>query len=174
MYCCTGKSFRYPYPPCSCSASLQMLKQVSVAKSLAMEHSSTVEGTFSCRALAAFRTISRDATKPVAMSASLNLRCWERELQHEWPYSYKWFLTVTWKLARGWLNACLSLRYCLVCSIDAHAAPRLQEAVVGVSINRQSDCWGCQAWQHTNQCWSFLHWGPSLQSESPTEREGDH
>ena len=79
--------------------------------------------------------------------------------------------TVTWKLARGWLNACLSFRYCLVCSIDAHAAPRLQEAVVGVSINRQSDCWGCQAWQHTNQCWSFLHWGPSLRSESPRERE---
>lgn len=57
------------------------LKHSSVAKSLAMEHRETASQWFSCSALAASRTSSRDATNLVAISASLN---WRNYTQNGW------------------------------------------------------------------------------------------
>lgn len=50
------------------------LKHSSVTKSLAMEQRETASGLFSCSAVAASRTSRRDATRLVAISASLNCR----------------------------------------------------------------------------------------------------
>lgn len=50
------------------------LKHSSVTKSLAMEQRETASGLFSCSAVAAWRTSRRDATRLVAISASLNCR----------------------------------------------------------------------------------------------------
>lgn len=45
-----------------------------MTKSLAMEQRETASGLFSCSAVAASRTSRRDATRLVAISASLNCR----------------------------------------------------------------------------------------------------
>ena len=57
--------------------SLLTSKQLSVAKSLAMEQSETVSLCPESSALAAFRTIILEATSLVAICASWNWLCWK-------------------------------------------------------------------------------------------------
>ena len=59
-----------------CPFCKQTSKHWSVADSLAMEHSVDASGDLESRAWAAWRTISRDVIRAVAISASLNWMCW--------------------------------------------------------------------------------------------------
>lgn len=111
-------------------------KHSSVTKSLAIEQSETASGRPSCRANAAWRTSSREATSLVAISASLNCRNWTQTTIT--PSYFNWDLlerSVLNNSAGTWLfdsvspNCLRTHMWSRARSTDAWAAPREQEAV---------------------------------------------
>ena len=80
-----SKDLEYPF----CK---QTSKHWSVADSLAMEHSVDASEDLESKAWAAWRTISRDVIRAVAISASLNWMCW-----NAWKYVVSGLL---WNISR--------------------------------------------------------------------------
>lgn len=69
-------TFLFQKAPNASFCTKQTSKHWSVADSLAMEHSVDASGDLESKAWAAWRTISLDVIRAVAISASLNWMCW--------------------------------------------------------------------------------------------------
>ena len=116
---------------------LRTLKQLSVAKSFAIAAKDGASGCCSWTATAALRTIKRDATKSVAISASLNWRYYKKQIvQHSLSTFDLHFRT--WDSINAWPNCFRTFKYSNTASILAWAAPNEHEAEKSANMSEKS------------------------------------